>query len=120
MPLHKARARLELAATGRPASAEPARSGSYMRVVFEITAVRLLDATSQGGPGCPSQRAQSRNVEKLARSAIGLRDIEPQGALEPNGCANERRELTNRNILSPAYIDRALILVPVHQKEAGI
>src|ERR1051325_4037582 len=77
-----------------------ARHTARVALVLEEPAIGLRQALLQRRLRRPAERGQLRDVQQLARRAIGLGGIEPQRALEADHLLNELSQLADGHIRS--------------------
>src|SRR5271155_1109774 len=71
-----------------------ARAAHDVLLVREVPGVRALDALAQWDARVPTEGVQTRDIEELARRAVGLGRVEGDRALEPHDIGDQRGELT--------------------------
>ena len=67
--------------------------------------VGCLDTLTEGNGRGPAEGHDARNVEQLARRAVGLARVEAKRALEPDDLRDQLGELADGQILAGADVD---------------
>src|SRR5271165_6948683 len=102
------------AATGS-ASLQPRRGD-----VFVEPGIGALDPRHEGNAWPPAQGIHPRNVQQLARSAVGLARIEFQISAKAHHRGDHVREFAYRDILAPAHIDDFFSVIVAQHEDHGI
>src|SRR5580658_4512049 len=67
-------------------------SRQFFGGMFEEPAIGVCQSFAQGDAGTPAERAQARDVEELARRAVGLRPVVAEAAGEAHDLGNDLGE----------------------------
>src|SRR6185503_1949395 len=87
------------------------------RRMLQEPAVGVSDALAERHRVSPTQRAQTPDVEQLARRAVRLRRVEYQVGIGMDDLAHHFSELPNGEVLAGADVDVLRRVVVVHQKQ---
>src|ERR1700733_11395874 len=83
-------------------------------------AVRLPDAFLERFFGPPPQGSDLRDIQNLARRAVGLGRIKPNPAAKRANLSDNLGQFTNRNIYAGPDVDYLPVVVVGHQENRGL
>src|SRR5215831_16182854 len=95
-------------------------STACLRGIRQEPAISLGYSIAQLNSWLPSEGAQPRCVEQFLRRSVRFCGVITNVAVESDDVANERRQLGDGHILTPADINQLIAFIAFHQEDARI